>query len=282
MIPGIGTSEVCRRRLPGDFCAPVIRYGYARKCRYGRRGTKIGQHITEHGDLLISCRPCAHTEIPGKAVLAGDIVADSVGGKERTAVDVVDSAAGAAAFRRGVDRARCFTVAQINHKTHIECVYTPRVFHRSGEAVSYLNSFGMFGRGRPVVCDTACTEAKLIFLLTQRLKFRNIVGGSSGIRPIGERVALGVFRQYMAVQYRQSLCLSRCNVFLVGFVVQYRKLIIILAVKHGVDRLPGDHQGNGISLAEVKIALLRVIKRVIICCCRHAVQHHGIIAAGIE
>ena len=282
MISGIGTSEVCSRRLPCDFCAPVIRYGYACKCRYGRCGAKIGQHITEHGNLLIACRPCTHTEIPCKAVLAGNIIADSVGGKERTTVDIVDRAAGAAAFRRGVDRARCFTVAQINHKTHIECVYTPRVFHRSGEAVSYLNSFGMFGRGRPVVCDTACTEAKLIFLLTQRLKFRNIVGGSSGIRPIGERVALGVFRQYMAVQYRQSLCLSRCNVFLVGFVVQYRKLIVILPVEHGVNRLPGDHQGNGISLAEVKIALLRVIKRVIIGCRRHAVQHHRIVAAGIE
>ena len=131
MISGIGTSEVCGRRLPCDFCAPIIRYGYARKCRYGRRGTKIGQHITEHGNLLISCRPCAHTEIPGKAVLAGDIVADSVGGKERTAVDVVDSAAGAAAFGRGVDRSRCFTVTQIDYKAHIESVYAPRVFHRS-------------------------------------------------------------------------------------------------------------------------------------------------------
>ena len=140
----------------------------------------------------------------------------------------------------------------------------------------------MFGRGRPVVCDTACTEAELIFLLTERLKFRNIVGGSSGIRPIGERVALGIFRQDMAAQYRQSLCLSRRNIRLVGFVIQRGKLIVILAVKHGVDRLPGNHQGNGISLAEVKIALLRVIKRVIIGCCRHAVQHHGIIAAGIK
>ena len=86
----------------------------------------------------------------------------------------------------------------------------------------------------------------------------------------------------MAVQYRQSLCLSRYNVFLVGFVVQYRKLIVILPVEHGVNRLPGDHQGNGISLAEVKIALLRVIKRVIIGCRRHTVQHHRIVAAGIE
>ena len=126
--------------------------------------------------------------------------------------------------------------------------------------MSYLNSFGMFGRGRPVVCDTACTEAELVFLLTERLKFRNIVSGSSGIRPIGERVTLGIFRQDMAVQYRQSLCLSRCNVFLVGFVIQYRKLIVILTVKHSVDRLPGDHQGDGVFLAEVKIALLRVIK----------------------
>ncbi|CDC62609.1 unknown [Clostridium sp. CAG:448] len=148
--------------------------------------------------------------------------------------------------------------------------------------MSYLNSFGMFGRGRPVVCDTACTEAEFVFLLTERLKFRNIVGGSSGIRPISERVALGVFRQYMAVQYRQSLCFPRRDIRLIGFVVQYRKLIVILAVKHGVDRLPGDHQGNGISLAEIKIALLRVIKRVIIGCCRHAVQHYGIVAAGIK
>ena len=260
MIPGIGTSEVCRRRLPGNFCAPVIRYGYARKCRYGRCGAKTGQYIAEYRNFLISCRPCTHTEIPCKAVLAGNIIADSVGGKERTAVDIVDRAAGAAAFRRGVDRARCFTVAQINHKTHIECVYTPRVFHRSGEAVSYLNSFGMFGRGRPVVCDTACTEAKLIFLLTQRLKFRNIVGGSSGIRPIGERVALGILRQDMAVQYRQSLCLSRCNVFLVGFVIQHRKLIIIFTVKHCVNRLTRNHQCDSIFLAEVKFALSGVIK----------------------
>ncbi len=148
--------------------------------------------------------------------------------------------------------------------------------------MSYLNSFGMFGRGRPVVCDTACTEAKLIFLLTQRLKFRNIVGGSSGIRPIGERVALGILRQDMAVQYRQSLCLSRCNVFLVGFVIQHRKLIIIFTVEHGVNRLSGDHQGDDVFLAEVKFALSGVIKRVIIGCCRHAVQHHRIVAAGIE
>ena len=282
MIPCIGASAVCSRCLPGDFCTLIVCYGYACKCRYGRCGTKIGQHISEHRNLLISCRPCAHTEIPGKAVLARNIVADSVGGKERTAVDVVYRTAGAAAFRRGVDRTCCFAVAQIDYKTHIECVYAPCAFHRSGEAVSHLNSLGMLRCGSPVVRDTACTEAKLIFLLTQRLKFRNIVGGSSGIRPIGERVALGVFRQYMAVQYRQSLCLSRCNVFLVGFVVQYRKLIVILPVEHGVNRLPGDHQGNVISLAEVKIALLRVIKRVIIGCCRHAVQHHRIVAAGIE
>ena len=282
MIPGIGTSEVCRRRLPGDFCAPVIRYGYAGQSRYWRCGAKTGQYIAEYRNLLISCRPCTHTKIPRKAVLARNIIADSVGGKERTAVDIVDRAAGAAAFGRGIDRSCCFTVAQIDHKTHIECVYTPRVFHRSGEAVSYLNSFGMFGRGRPVVCDTACTEAKLIFLLTQRLKFRNIVGGSSGIRPIGERVALGVFRQYMAVQYRQSLCLSRCNIRLVGFVIQHRKLIVIFTVKHGINRLTGDHQCDGVFLAEVKIALLRVIKRVIIGRRRHAVQHHGIVAAGVE
>ena len=260
MIPGIGTSEVCRRRLPGDFCAPVIRYGYARKCRYGRCGAKTGQYIAEYRNLLISCRPCTHTKIPRKAVLAGNIIADSVGGKERTAVDIVDRAAGAAAFRRGVDRARCFTVAQIDHKTHIECVYTPRVFHRSGEAVSYLNSFGMFGRGRPVVCDTACTEAKLIFLLTERLKFRNIVGGSSGIRPIGERVALGVFRQYMAVQYRQSLCFPCRNVRLIGFVIQHCKLTIIFTVKHCVNRLTRNHQCDSIFLAEVKFALSGVIK----------------------
>ena len=94
-----GVFQVCSRRLPCDFCAPIVRYGYACKCRYGRCGAKIGQHITEHGNLLIACRPCAHTEIPGKAVLAGNIVADSVGGKERTAVDIVDRAAGAAAFR---------------------------------------------------------------------------------------------------------------------------------------------------------------------------------------
>ena len=260
MIAGIGTSKVSLRCLPCDFCILIIRYGYAGQSRYWRCGAKTGQYIAEYRNLLISCRPCTHTEIPRKAVLAGNIIADSVGGKERTAVDIVDRAAGAAAFSRGVDRARCFAVAQINHKTHIECVYTPRVFHRSGEAVSYLNSFGMFGRGRPVVCDTACTEAKLIFLLTQRLKFRNIVGGSSGIRPIGERVALGVFRQYMAVQCRQSLCLSRCNVFLVGFVIQHRKLIIIFTVKHGINRLTGDHQCDGVFLAEVKISLFGVIE----------------------
>ena len=126
--------------------------------------------------------------------------------------------------------------------------------------MSYLNSFGMFGRGRPVVCDTACTEAKLIFLLTQRLKFRNIVGGSSGIRPIGKRVALGVFRQYMAVQYRQSLCFPCRNVRLIGFIIQHRKLIIIFTVKHGINRLTGDHQCDSIFLAEVKFALSGVIK----------------------
>ena len=126
--------------------------------------------------------------------------------------------------------------------------------------MSHLNSLGVLRCGSPVVRDTACTEAKLIFLLAQRFKYRNIVGGSSGIRPISERFALGVLRQYMAVQYRQSLCLSRCNVFLVGFVVQYRKLIVILSVEHGVNRLPGDHQGDGISLTQVKIALPGVIK----------------------
>ena len=173
MIPGIGTSEVCRRRLPGDFCAPVIRYGYARKCRYGRRGTKIGQHIAEYGDLLTADSPCTHTEIPGKAVLARNIVADSVGSKERTAVDVVYRTAGAAAFGRGVDRARCFAVAQIDHNTHIEVIRAPRVFHRGGEAVSHFNALGVLGRGRPVVCDTARTEAKFVFLLTQRFKLRN-------------------------------------------------------------------------------------------------------------
>ena len=173
MIPGIGTSEVCRGRLPGDFCALIVRYGYACKCRYGRCGAKIGQHITEYGNLLIACRPCTHTEIPGKAVLARNIVADSVGGKERTAVDVVYRTAGAAAFGRGVDRTCCFTVTQIDHNTHIEVIRAPCIFHRSGEAVRHLNSLGMFGRGRPVVCDTACTEAKLIFLLTERLKLRN-------------------------------------------------------------------------------------------------------------
>ena len=124
----------------------------------------------------------------------------------------------------------------------------------------HLNSFGVFGRGRPVVCDAARTEAKLIFLLTERLKFRNIVSGSTGIRPIGKRVALGVLRQNMAVQYRQSLCLSRCNIRLIGFVIQHRKLVVILTVKHGIDRLSGDHQCDGVFLAEVKFALSGVIK----------------------
>ena len=146
----------------------------------------------------------------------------------------------------------------------------------------HFNALGVFRGYRPVVCDTACTEAKLIFLLTERLKFRNIVSGSTGIRPIGKRVALGILRQNMAVQYRQCLCLSRCNIRLVGFVIKHRELIVILTVKHSVDRLPGDHQGDSILLTEVKIALLRVIDRVIIGRCRHAVQHHGIVAAGIE
>ena len=126
--------------------------------------------------------------------------------------------------------------------------------------MSHLNSLGVLRCGSPVVRDTACTEAKLIFLLAQRFKLRNRSVGRADIRPIGERVALGIFRQNIAVQYRQSLCLSRCNVFLVGFVIQYRKLIVILSVEHGVNRLPGDHQGDGISLAQVKIALPGVIK----------------------
>ena len=126
--------------------------------------------------------------------------------------------------------------------------------------MSHLNSLGVLRCGSPVVRDTACTEAKLIFLLAQRFKLRNRSVGRADIRPIGERVALGIFRQNIAVQYRQSLCLSRCNVFLVGFVIQYRKLIVILSVEHGVNRLPGDHQGDGISLAQVKITLPGVIK----------------------
>ena len=64
----------------------------------------------------------------------------------------------------------------------------------------------------------------------------------------------------MAVQYRQSLCLSRRNVFPVGFVVQRGKLIVILPVEHGVNRLSGDHQGDDVFLAEVKFALSGVIK----------------------
>ena len=86
----------------------------------------------------------------------------------------------------------------------------------------------------------------------------------------------------MTVQYRQSLCFSRRDFRLVGFVIQHRKLFVIFTVKHGVNRLTGDHQCDGILLAEVKIALLRVIDRVIIGRCRHTVQHHRIIAAGIE
>ena len=37
----------------------------------------------------------------------------------------------------------------------------------------YFNAVGVLGGYRPVVCDTARTEAELVFLLAQRLKLRD-------------------------------------------------------------------------------------------------------------
>ena len=148
--------------------------------------------------------------------------------------------------------------------------------------MSHFNSLGVFGCCRPVVCDTACTETKFVFLLTERGEFCNRRVSRTVIWPIGERVTLGIFRQNIVVQLRQSLCFSCGNVRFVGVVVQRRKFIVIFSVKHCIDRLPRNHQCNGVFFTEVKTSLLRVIKRVIIGCCRHTVQYHGIVAAGVK